>query len=71
MQTFRKVLIQLTADNYELSREGHNKGDIIPAEREYVNGDAKNSVWFGGKNGASDCIAYLGDNAEIVDVIAK
>lgn len=70
-QSFKPVLIQITEDNYELSREGFNKCNIILGQQEYINGIAKDSVWFGGRNGTPDCVAYIGHNAEIVGISNK
>lgn len=69
IQTFKPVTIKLTEDHEELQREGWHKGDVIKAEREYINGKAKNAVFFGSKGrtvGAGGCVAFLGDNCELV-----
>ena len=65
-KTFKPVKIKLTEDDLELHREGWNKGDIIKGEREYINGIAQTAVWVGGKGSATNCVAYLCTNCELL-----
>lgn len=65
-QEFTQVSIRLTMEDFELSREGFKVGEMIKGSREVLNGKPKNSVWFGSKNYAGDCVATIGVNCELV-----
>lgn len=66
VQTFKPVKIKLTSYDLELSRAGHRVGDTIEGRREYINDKPKLSVWFGSRNGAGDCVAYIGINCNLL-----
>ncbi|MEP2025506.1 MAG: hypothetical protein ABJH98_18115 [Reichenbachiella sp.] len=66
-QTFKKVNIELTENDLELQREGWKKGDRIKAEQEFIDGQAKPTVWFGGKGRAINCMASIGENCRIIE----
>ena len=66
-QSFKKVKVKLTVFDLELSREGYKPDDVIEADREYINGKPRPSVWFGSRSGtAKDCVAYIGVNCRLI-----
>lgn len=68
-QTFKKVKIELTAYDIELSKAGWKIGDVVDGSREFINGKAKSSVWFSAKRSTTtNCVAYLDYNCKLVEM---